>query len=122
MTSFFGKIAEGLKDVGKGLETAGKDTAKIAIPAAEVIAPAVIPMGAGQVVSQVLGLADTKIEGGKMNQLEQFAVTMVLGTLQHVVKNPTHAALLKNQLVGLADDIYKSYGMTPAAQPTASAS
>ena len=50
-----------------------------------------------------------------MNFLENFAITVILGLLQAVVKNAAHAATLKNQvwvqLVGVADDIYAAYGL-----------
>lgn len=128
MTSFFGKLGKALetaaKDTGKGVEIAGKDTAKVALPVAADIAPDVLPLGSGELVSTVLGLVNSKLEGKSMNPLEQFAFTIVLGVLQTVVKNPAHAAMLKTQLTGLADDIYTSYGMTPptpAAQPAATA-
>lgn len=57
-----------------------------------------------------------------MNFLENFAITVILGLLQAVVKNPAHAAALKSQLVGVADDIYTVYGMTPAVPAPAPAS
>lgn len=55
-----------------------------------------------------------------MNPLEQFAITIVLGILQTVVKNPVHSAALETQLVGIANDIYLAYGLvppTPASKP-----
>lgn len=52
-----------------------------------------------------------------MNTLEQFAITMVLGILQSVIKNPAHSTALKTQLLGIAADIYTSYGITPPAVP-----
>ena len=54
-----------------------------------------------------------------MSWLEQFAITIVLGILQQVVKNPAKKAELKDVLVGVANDIYASYGIPPAA-PVAS--
>jgi len=48
-----------------------------------------------------------------MTVLEQFAITIVLGLLQLVIKNPNSAAELKTQLLGVADDIYSAYGLTP---------
>lgn len=50
-----------------------------------------------------------------MSWLEQFAITVILGLLQQVIKNPATAAVLKAQLVGVANDIYLVYGMTPPA-------
>jgi hypothetical protein len=50
-----------------------------------------------------------------MSFLEQFAITVILGLLQAVIKNPTTAAAVKTQLVGIANDIYAAYGLTPPA-------
>lgn len=55
-----------------------------------------------------------------MNFLENFAITVILGLLQAVVKNPAHAAALKTQLVGVANDIYATYGLTPPATVSSS--
>lgn len=52
-----------------------------------------------------------------MSFLEQFAITVILGLLQAVVKNPTTAAQVKNQLLGVAGDIYMAYGITPPPLP-----
>jgi hypothetical protein len=48
-----------------------------------------------------------------MNFLEHFAIAMVLGLLQQVVKNPAKKAELQAVLVGTATDIFVAYGMTP---------
>jgi hypothetical protein len=53
-----------------------------------------------------------------MNPLEQFAVTILLGVLQTVVKNPVHKVALENQLVAVANDIYLTYGMVPPVPAT----
>lgn len=50
-----------------------------------------------------------------MNYLEQFAITILLGLIQTVIKNPATASAVKLQLVGVANDIYIAYGMTPPA-------
>lgn len=50
-----------------------------------------------------------------MNPLESFAITLVLGLLHQVVKNPEHAKALQNQMLGIADDIYETYGIAPPA-------
>lgn len=50
-----------------------------------------------------------------MTWLEQLAISVIIGILQQVVKNPTHAAELESILVGLANDIYETYGLTPPA-------
>jgi hypothetical protein len=107
----------------KGLETAAKDTGKVAA----VVVPAALPLvpvfgePAAKVVTAVLTLQHG--EQSPMNPLEQFAITMVLGIIQSTVKNPTHKAAVQTQLVGLATDIFEEYGMTvpevPAAVATA---
>lgn len=48
-----------------------------------------------------------------MNFLEQLAINVILGVLQQVIKNPAKKAELKSVLLGLADDIDISYGLTP---------
>jgi hypothetical protein len=48
-----------------------------------------------------------------MNTLEQFGITILLSVLQTVVKNPAHAAQLRTQLLGVADDIYTAYQIVP---------
>ena len=50
-----------------------------------------------------------------MSILEQFAITIILGVLQLVVKNPAAKKALEAQLVGIANDIYAAYGMVPPA-------
>jgi hypothetical protein len=52
-----------------------------------------------------------------MSILEQFAITIVLGVLQLVVKNPAAKAELQTQLLGIANDIYAAYGQAPPATP-----
>jgi hypothetical protein len=52
-----------------------------------------------------------------MNVLEQFAITIVLGLLQMVIKNPAVKVELQTQLLGIAGDIYAAYGMTPPESP-----
>lgn len=47
-----------------------------------------------------------------MNWLEQFAVTIVLGILQQVIKDPATKAELQEQLLGIATDIAATYGYT----------
>jgi hypothetical protein len=57
-----------------------------------------------------------------MSILEQFGITIVLGLLQLIIKDPARAAALKNQLLGIAGDIANVYGyalMPPAAAPIA---
>jgi hypothetical protein len=58
-----------------------------------------------------------------MSWLEQFAITIVLGVLNQVIKDPTKKAALQSVLLGLANDIYESYGIVPpATAATATAS
>ena len=59
-----------------------------------------------------------------MNALESFAITIIMGILQTVVKNPAHAAELEGQLVGVATQILSTYGYTvvaPVAPPATAA-
>ena len=142
-------IRTGAKDTGKALETTGKVIAheipEVVTVAAEV-APVISPVlaVAGSIAAIVNGkiarpvsesfpaslpvsramsdVFQTSITGDEMNPLESFAITMVLGILQSVVKNPAHKAVLENQLVGVADQIYAAYGLVPPAPaPAASA-
>lgn len=131
-------IAVAAKDTGKAAEKTGKVIVKnlptVAAVAAEIalpIAPELSPVFS--VASKIAGIVgprptslpvsnplskimagvfQTSLTGDSMNPLEAFAITLVLGTLQTVVKNPAHRAALQSQLVGLADDIYTSYGLT----------
>jgi hypothetical protein len=50
-----------------------------------------------------------------LSWLEQLAISVLLGVLHQVVKNPVKAAVVKVHLLGLADDIYVSYGLVPPA-------
>lgn len=84
-------------------------------PVSSEFLPASLPVAKG--MSQVF---QTSITGDKMNPLESFGITMVLGILQSVIKNPAHKAVLETQLVGVADQIYMTYGMVPPA-PAATA-
>jgi hypothetical protein len=54
-----------------------------------------------------------------MNIIEQLAVTFVLELLQLVIKDPTKAAALQTQLIGIATDIANVYGytLTPPTPP-----
>lgn len=52
-----------------------------------------------------------------MDEIVTLAITFVLEALQLVIKNPTLAAKVKTDLVGVANDIYATYGMTPPATP-----
>lgn len=103
----------------KGLETAAKDTGKVAA----VIVPAALPLvpvfgePASKVVTAVLTLQHG--EQSPMNPLEQFAITMVLGIVQTTIKNPAHKSAVQNQLVGLATTIFEEYGMVPPVAQSA---
>lgn len=48
-----------------------------------------------------------------MTVLEQFAITILMGLLQLVIKNKDTAAKVKGHLLLVADDIYLAYGLTP---------
>jgi hypothetical protein len=115
------------KDTGKGIATAAKDIGKAAATAAPValeVAGEVVTESfpASNIVSRgMASVFHTSIHGDTMNPLESFAITMVFGTLQIVVKNPAHKAALEHQLIGLADSIYSAYGI-PVPMPTAPAS
>lgn len=54
-----------------------------------------------------------------MSWLEQFAVTIVLGILSQVIKDPAKKAELKSVLLGLANDIYAGYDLLPLALDSA---
>jgi hypothetical protein len=54
-----------------------------------------------------------------MSILEQFAITILLGVLQLVIKNPAAKAELQEQLLGIAADIFAAYGQTPPATAAA---
>jgi len=48
-----------------------------------------------------------------MTWLEEMGVHLVLSLLQQFIKNPSKKSALQSLLLGLADDIYVSYGLTP---------
>lgn len=118
------KVISIFEHILHGVEKGAVVTAKVAVPLAlSLTAPEILagfepllsrgkllPSGATQVTQTVLQIASG---GNDLNPLEQFAITMILGTLQTVVKNPAHAAALKGQLLFLADDIYMTYGIQP---------
>lgn len=54
-----------------------------------------------------------------MNYLETFAISILMGVLQQVVKNPAHKAAVQAQMVGIASEILAAYGYTVTAPPTA---
>ena len=57
-----------------------------------------------------------------MNALESFAITILMGVLQSVIKNPAHKAAVEGQMTGIATEILEAYGYTvtpPPASPTA---
>lgn len=102
------------------LKTVGKKSvqvAEIALPIAiETAAPELgtLLTPATKITAIALAGSATKITGeNTLNPLESFAINMVLGVLQSVIKNPAHSAALENQLVGVANDIYMTYGLTP---------
>lgn len=44
--------------------------------------------------------------------LEQFAISIILGILQQIIKDPTKKAELQAVLIGIAGDIATEYGYT----------
>lgn len=52
-----------------------------------------------------------------MDLFEQMAISMVLGILQQVVKNPAKKAAMQVLLFHVADSIDEIYGVTPPAHP-----
>lgn len=105
------------------LATVGKGTGKIAVKGAEEIAPVAVGIINPQLGSVVAnGIQIFRSEDSKsMNPLEAMAISMVLGTLQTVIKDPKHKALLQNQLLGLAADIQTAYGLVPPTAPAPTA-
>jgi hypothetical protein len=92
-------------------------------PPAHTVTPETLPASL-PVAKAMASLFSTSITGDKMNPLESFGITIVLGILQTVIKNPAHKAALEHQLVGIADQIYMTYGKmppAPAPEPTATA-
>jgi hypothetical protein len=53
-----------------------------------------------------------------MSWLEEFAITMILGILNQVIKDPAKKAELQGALLGLAADIYAAYGQVPPTGTT----
>ena len=47
-----------------------------------------------------------------LSMLEQFAISILMGVLQSVIKNPAHKAAVKDQMTGVATDILQAYGYT----------
>lgn len=102
------------------MKTVAKDTGKVALKVTEVTAEDALPIAADFIpvlvpVNDAVKVAELFAKkGGTVNPLEAMGITLVLGMLQSVVKNPAHKTLLQNQLLGVADDIYEAYGLTPA--------
>lgn len=57
--------------------------------------------------------------GATMSELEQLLFQTALSALLLTVKNPTHAAALKTDLLNAANSIYEAYGIVPPTPPTA---
>jgi hypothetical protein len=47
-----------------------------------------------------------------MNFIIEFAINIILGLLQQVVKNPAKKVALQNDLIGVATSIAETYGYT----------
>lgn len=48
-----------------------------------------------------------------MTWLEEMAISVILGALQQFIKNPAKAAAMRTLLLGIADEIDVTYGLTP---------
>lgn len=118
--NFFVKIGHVAKVVAIDAAKVGE----VAAPVAADVIPVALPGAPGLAVEKILSLVPQHSAklisismGGNedVNPLEAVAISVVLGVLQQSIKNPAHAALLKETLVGLATDIFTTYGMTPPA-------
>lgn len=104
------------KAVLKHIETPALEVAAVAVEALPVALPASAPVA--MAVASMMHKSVT-LEGQNVNQLEAFAITMIIGIIQSTVKNPAHKVALESQLVGVADMIFASYGMVaPIAAPS----
>jgi len=119
--SFFTQIGHGLKLVGKEAAKIGE----VSAPVAAAVIPVVLPGAPGLAVDKILSLVpehsakliSISTGGNDLNPLEAVAISIIIGSLQQVIKNPAHAALLKETLLAVANDIYATYGLTaPATQ------
>lgn len=117
--NFFVKIGHVAKVVAIDAAKVGE----VAAPVAADVVPIVLPGAPGLAVEKILSLVPAHSDklisistgGSDVNPLEAFAVSIVLGVLQQVVKNPAHAAMMKEMLLGLATDIFTTYGIVPPA-------
>lgn len=73
------------------------------------------------VVKHIEKQVENKDGSLNMNALESFAITVIMGILQQVVKNPAHSAAVESQLVGVASQILETYGYTVTAPPASPA-
>ena len=46
-----------------------------------------------------------------MSWLEEMFISFALSVVRGLVKNPAHAAAVRAQMLGIADDIYNAYGI-----------
>lgn len=99
-----------VKVVAQHLEKPAEKIAEIALEVMPMALPASTPIAAA-----LSGILKSSMEGTRMNQLEAFAMTMIIGIVHGTVKNPAHKLALQGQLVGIADLIYASYGMVSPA-------
>lgn len=118
MTNFFVKIGHGFKQAAHKIEPVAVKSGY----AVTELMPIVLPLLPGGMVAGTLlqGSAVLQLLHGEknpMNPLEQFAVMMIMSVIQTTVKNPAHKAAVQTQLLGVADDIYMSYGMIPPPRP-----
>lgn len=48
-----------------------------------------------------------------MNWLESMFISFAISVIRGLVKNPSHAAAVREQMLTVADDIYVAYGIVP---------
>lgn len=117
------RFLSALEKVGHIGKVVGTDAAKVAEVAAPIIAPiATDGLVSGSAVKAVESFLIPSTGDANVNPLEQFGIMMILGALQVTVKNPASKTAMQNQLLGLANDIYSEYGMTPPPQAVAAVS
>lgn len=118
--SFFetiGKPVEKIAEVGLDIAAVLPVSAGIAAPLRLIVEGVTAPgvktathLESGTSLINIGGLDD-------MNQLEQFAIMIIMGVLNSVIKNPAHKATMQSVLLNLAADIQMSYSLTPPEMP-----
>lgn len=114
MNRFLSALKAVEKPVVHVVEKVGIKTAEIALEDGLPVAANFFPILAPLVpLAKSAGAYLDKKGGQNVNQLEAFAITLILGMLQQTVKNPAHRAALGSQLLGVASDIFLAYGVVP---------